>query len=109
MTFQTLDDKQECRGVFYNGDFYFNELPRNLDRTWAWSSHLEDYDIEFAEIWMVVKILERFVLSIFLIVIIFGSNVFKHTLKQLFNRKSTWMIIAFIALFLGMYCGTFIS
>ena len=52
MTFQTLDDKRDCKGVFYNGDFYFDKLPRNLDRTWAWSEHLEGYDVEFAEIWM---------------------------------------------------------
>ena len=52
MTFQTLDDKRDCKGVFYNGDFYFDKLPRNLDRTWAWSEHLGDYDVEFAEIWM---------------------------------------------------------
>ena len=52
MTFQTLDDKRDCKGVFYNGDFYFDKLPRNLDRTWAWSEHLGEHDVEFAEIWM---------------------------------------------------------
>ena len=52
MTFQTLDDKRDCRGVFYNGDFYFDKLPRNLDLTWSWSKHLEDYNVDFAELWV---------------------------------------------------------
>ena len=52
MTFQTLDDKRDCKGVFYNGDFYFDKLPRNLDLTWSWSSHLEDYNVDFAELWV---------------------------------------------------------
>jgi len=52
MTFQTLDDKQDCKGVFYNGDFYFDKLPRNLDLTWSWSEHLEDYNVDFAELWV---------------------------------------------------------
>jgi hypothetical protein len=51
MTFQTLDDKRDCKGVFYNGQFFFDKLPRNLDRTWAWSEHLEGYDVEFANLW----------------------------------------------------------
>ena len=52
MTFQTLDDKRDCKGVFYNGDFYFDKLPRNLDLTWSWSAHLEDYNVDFAELWV---------------------------------------------------------
>jgi hypothetical protein len=52
VTFQTLDDKRDCRGVFYNGDFYFDKLPRNLDLTWSWSKHLEDYNVDFAELWV---------------------------------------------------------
>jgi len=52
MTFQTLDDKRDCKGVFYNGEFYFDKLPRNLDLTWSWSQHLEDYNVDFAELWV---------------------------------------------------------
>ena len=52
MTFQTLDDKRDCKGVFYNGQFFFDKLPRNLDRTWSWSEHLEGHNVEFGEIWM---------------------------------------------------------
>ena len=52
MTFQTLDDKRDCKGVFYNGEFYFDKLPRNLDLTWSWSEHLEDYNVDFAELWV---------------------------------------------------------
>ena len=52
MYFQTLDDKRDCKGVFYNGDFYFDKLPRNLDLTWSWSAHLEDYNVDFAELWV---------------------------------------------------------
>jgi hypothetical protein len=52
LIFQTLDDKKECVGIYYNGDLLFNrELPDDLTRTWSYSNFLEDRDIEYAKIY----------------------------------------------------------
>ena len=59
MTFQTLDDKRDCKGVFYNGQFFFDKLPRNLDRTWSWSEHLEGHNVEFGENQRIIPFLWR--------------------------------------------------
>ncbi len=43
MIFQTLDDKKECAGVYYDGELYFNDdnLPAKLEATWKYVSSLE--------------------------------------------------------------------
>ena len=98
MTFQTLDDKRDCKGVFYNGEFYFDKLPRNLDLTWSSQSY-----------GLMERALISVLLIIFLIVMYLDSDGFKHMLRRLFNRKSTWKIIAFMTWCLGIFLGTFIK
>ena len=43
MIFQTLDDKKECAGVYYDGELYFKDsnLPAKLEATWKYVSSLE--------------------------------------------------------------------
>ncbi len=43
MIFQTLDDKKECAGIYYDGELYFNNdnLPAKLEATWKYVSSLE--------------------------------------------------------------------
>jgi hypothetical protein len=48
MYFQTIDDKQECIGVYKDGALFFDENPGDLKKTWKYSGTLHDPDIEFA-------------------------------------------------------------
>lgn len=43
MIFQTLDDKKECAGVYYDGNLFFGDdnLPAKLEATWKYVSSLE--------------------------------------------------------------------
>ena len=50
MTFQTLDDKKECAGVYYNGKIH-KELPNDIARTWAYAPYLAGYSTEFASLY----------------------------------------------------------
>ena len=47
MIFQTLDDKQECVGVYASGKLYFDEFPEDLTHTWTYSGSLRDQKIEY--------------------------------------------------------------
>ena len=46
MIFQILDDKQDCLGLFSNGEFYYGHIKRSFEKTWDWSPHLSDDDYE---------------------------------------------------------------
>lgn len=52
MTFQILDDRQQCFGIYYNGSFIYDKIPDQLDRTWNWSCHLSGRSINYANIWV---------------------------------------------------------
>ena len=47
MYFQALDDKNECVGVYRNGELYFEDLPDDIERTWRHGS-VKKNDIEYA-------------------------------------------------------------
>ncbi len=50
--FQTLDDKKECVGIYHAGELSFKDgLPKDLEKTWAYSAFLQDRDIEYAKIY----------------------------------------------------------
>jgi len=52
MTFQVLDDKKECRGYFSNNEMVFSEaIPDNLTKTWKYSSHIGDREVECANLY----------------------------------------------------------
>jgi len=48
MIFQTLDDKQQCVGIYTDGKLYFDELPVGLSKTWKYSGSINDDSIEYA-------------------------------------------------------------
>ena len=50
MTFQILDDRRECYGIYYNGSFIYDNFPSNLDRTWEWCPHLLGRNINYGSI-----------------------------------------------------------
>ena len=51
MYFQTIDEKQECIGVYKDGNLFFDEMPEDLLRTWRYSGNLSSGDVEFAWIY----------------------------------------------------------
>jgi len=59
MIFQILDDKQDCLGLFSNGEFYYGHIKRAFESTWDWTPHLSDDDYEYARIWCGGKTLEQ--------------------------------------------------
>ena len=55
MFFQTLDDKNECVGVFVDGQLHFEDLPTGLTKTWKYASYLEDQDVEYVSLYCLGK------------------------------------------------------
>lgn len=51
MTFQILDDREQCFGIYYNGSFIYTDISSKLDRTWCWSPHLSGLPIDYADVW----------------------------------------------------------
>jgi len=49
--FQTLDDKNECVGIYAEGNMTFDELPDGLTACWAPVPYLEDHEIEYASLY----------------------------------------------------------
>ncbi len=47
-TFQAIDDKNECIGVYANGKLHFEDFPSNLLRTWKYSGSIQDPRVEYA-------------------------------------------------------------
>ena len=51
MFFQILDEKRKCKTVFFDGSLVDNFDSDNMTHTWSYSSHLNDCNIEYANIW----------------------------------------------------------
>tara|TARA_R110000824_G_scaffold294583_7_gene482974 strand:- start:1138 stop:2319 length:1182 start_codon:yes stop_codon:yes gene_type:complete len=51
MLFQTLDDKNECVGVYMDGEIHYDKLPAGLTNTWSHAAYLSDLDIEYANLY----------------------------------------------------------
>jgi len=52
MVFQIMDDKNDCLGVYSNGQFVYDRIPTNVDGTWGYSEHLKDRHIQYAYLWV---------------------------------------------------------
>ncbi len=49
MLFQTLDNKEECVGVYCNNELHFDVIPEGLTHTWNYSAFLRDRaNVEYA-------------------------------------------------------------
>ena len=44
MYFQTLDNKNECIGVYFDGRLQDGDLPEDFNKTWSYASYLDDVD-----------------------------------------------------------------
>jgi hypothetical protein len=51
MIFQLMDDKKDCVGVYCDNKFIYDRMPKNLKKTWAYSDHLIDSDIQYGYLW----------------------------------------------------------
>ena len=49
--FQTLDDKDECVGIYSDGKLSFDKIPDGLTAGWAPVSYLEGREIEYASLY----------------------------------------------------------
>lgn len=50
MFFQLLDNKFDCAGTYFNGQFIWDKIPNGLTKTWAYSDHLYNMDIDYAQL-----------------------------------------------------------
>ena len=50
MLFQPLDSKQECIGIYHDGELYFDALPDNLTKTWA-PSEIDPEGVQYAQVY----------------------------------------------------------
>tara|TARA_R100000008_G_scaffold19975_3_gene10323 strand:+ start:8440 stop:9630 length:1191 start_codon:yes stop_codon:yes gene_type:complete len=48
MYFQSIDDKQECVGIYKDGILHFDEMPTELNRTWKYSASDSRGEAEYA-------------------------------------------------------------
>ena len=51
MIFQILDNKEECFGIYRDGEFIYDRIPHNITGTWSWNPNLTGADIDFAHIY----------------------------------------------------------
>jgi len=51
MIFQILDDKKDCRGIYANGDFIYDQIPKTASSTWSYSDHLRNNYIQYGYLW----------------------------------------------------------
>lgn len=48
MLFQSIDDKNECIGIYQGGKLHFDNFPKDLTKTWKYSGSITDDSIEYA-------------------------------------------------------------
>ena len=51
MIFQILDNKDECFGIYANGEFIYDRVPHDITRTWNWSPNFDGLGINYANIY----------------------------------------------------------
>jgi len=56
--FQTLDNKNECVGIYLDGKLVYDRIPEELTKTWRYASFLKDKDIEYASVYSLGKSLD---------------------------------------------------
>jgi hypothetical protein len=51
MIFQILDNKQECFGIYKEGEFIYDRVPHNITGTWTWNPNLSGVAVDYAHIY----------------------------------------------------------
>lgn len=57
--FQLLDEKQECVGLYKNGEIVYSDTDLQLDKTWTYAPSLKGKDIDYAAIFAQGKTLDE--------------------------------------------------
>ena len=57
MIFQILDDRNDCFGIYGNGEFIYDRVPDNIRGTWNWDHRLANRNIDYASIYCAGKTL----------------------------------------------------
>ena len=52
MIFQILDDRKECFGIYRNGEFIYDRVPRDSTGTWNWNIRLSEYPLDYASMYV---------------------------------------------------------
>ena len=63
MYFQALDSKDECIGIYLNGELYYGNIPEGITKTWAYSPYLSGREVEYANLYCMGRDLEDVVPS----------------------------------------------
>ena len=50
MLFQSLDEKEKCAAIYLDGQLSREDLPKNLSKTWSYSSFLDNHDVLYASL-----------------------------------------------------------
>ena len=89
MLFQVLDNKQECRGVFYGGQIITDYKNSDLDlsHSWAPTEHFRDHKVEYAQLWALGKSLKDVCPEKFLTAYTFLDNKARAFLKSFSAAK----------------------
>ena len=62
MLFQTLDDKRQCVGIYFDSELYFDldNFPQDLTRSWRYTPFMQGYrGVEYAEIYALGKTIDE--------------------------------------------------
>ena len=59
MYFQILDEKKECKSVFYEDSLVDNFDVKNMTHTWSFSPHLDSSRVQYASVWSGGKSLDQ--------------------------------------------------
>jgi hypothetical protein len=51
MIFQILDNKEDCFGIYKEGEFIYDRVPHNATGTWTWNPNLSGAAIDYAHIY----------------------------------------------------------
>ena len=51
MLFETLDNKQDCIGIYCNGRIYKESFPKNLSGTWSYAPYLDRRSVMYASLY----------------------------------------------------------
>jgi len=52
MIFQILDDRDECFGIYSNGEFTYDRVPHDVRGTWSYAPVLSGHNIDYANIFV---------------------------------------------------------
>ena len=55
MLFQILDNKEDCFGIYADGEFIYDRVPHDITGTWNWHPSLSESAVDYASIYMAGK------------------------------------------------------